>query len=220
MTSGAQRGRRERGEQRTRATSSAGRRGQRDQRVELAAAAEGVADDGAAAAAAHREAVEQPGGQVARTQGEQFRVGVDPVAVPGGERTGGQDVVGVADEHRPDRRQERGGQVGEPRRRAGPPTAAARDLADQAHPSSRSENAATAPAARRIPISGVGSPGEPALHHQEQTSTPPASSAVGACTSPRLPTNERTCGTSSPVTGMPVTFSSWLTIMSTAIPAM
>ena len=63
--------------------------------VQLRAAAHRVADRGAAAAAAHREAGQQPAGDVRGAEGEELLVGVDPLADALGERAGGEHVVGV-----------------------------------------------------------------------------------------------------------------------------
>jgi hypothetical protein len=72
--------------------------GHRHQGVQLGAAPDGVADHGPAAAAADREALEDPGRQVRRTEGQELLIAVDGVSVLGGEGARGHHVVGVADE--------------------------------------------------------------------------------------------------------------------------
>ena len=79
---------------------------QRDERVQLAPAAEGVSDHRAAAAAAHREPLHHAGRHVRGTEGEQLLVGVDGVAVAGCEGAPGQHVVGVRHDRHPDSRQQ------------------------------------------------------------------------------------------------------------------
>ena len=78
-------------------------RTQGDQRVELALAAECVADGGPAGAAADRKPMQCSGGQVRCPEGKQLLVGVDAIAVPGGERAGREDIVGVRDDRDSDR---------------------------------------------------------------------------------------------------------------------
>ena len=51
------------------------------------------------------------GGEVRRAEREQLLVGVDAIAVAGGEGAGGEHVVGVADDRDADRRQQQRGKV-------------------------------------------------------------------------------------------------------------
>ena len=65
---------------------------------ELRLAAQGCRHRGAAGTRGDREALRDPGGQVREAQSQQLLVGIDAVAVAGGDRASGEDVVGVADE--------------------------------------------------------------------------------------------------------------------------
>jgi hypothetical protein len=84
----------------------------RDEGVELAAAAERLADHRPAAAAADRERLGEPGRHVRRAEREQFLVGVDAVAVADGEGPCGQDVVGVRDDRDAHGGQQQCGEIG------------------------------------------------------------------------------------------------------------
>src|SRR5690606_27525267 len=68
-------------------------------------------DGGAAGAGGDREPLQGTGGQVGHPQGEQLLVRVDAVPVPGGDRPGGQDVVGEPHEDDPEGHREQGRQV-------------------------------------------------------------------------------------------------------------
>ena len=105
-----------------------------DQAAELGALPDGVADGGAAAAAADRDAAAEPGAEVGAAEGEQLALRVDGLAVARGERAAGEDVVGVGDEGDADRRADQrdevvGRDVGKPG--YGQP---GRDVADDGDP--------------------------------------------------------------------------------------
>ena len=72
------------------------------------ATADRVGQHGPAPAAADREALEQAGRDIGRTEGEKLLVGVDRLTAFGGERPGGHHVVGVGhDGHAEGRGQQR-----------------------------------------------------------------------------------------------------------------
>ena len=135
--------------------------GDRDEGVQLAAAADGVADHRPAAAAADREALGHAGRQVDRAESEELLVGVDPVAVAAGERPRGQDVVDVADDHDAQRGPE---QVARGRLRphvrgadGGQPSG---DRADEVQTLLAEGEHGGDAAATRMPISGAGARGK------------------------------------------------------------
>jgi len=74
--------------------------------MQLGAGAGRLPDRGPAAAAAHRESLEQPGADVRRAEGEELLVGVGAVAAADRERAAGQHVVGVPDQQHTSRRQQ------------------------------------------------------------------------------------------------------------------
>jgi hypothetical protein len=131
---GGQCGQRERRQQRAGEEQGQARAGDRDQARQLGATADGVGDGGAAAAAADREAVQHGRAEVRRAECEQLPLGVDLLAVPGGERAAREDVVGVPHERHAQGRAEQGhhvlqayvGQAGRGQSR--------RDGADEPHP--------------------------------------------------------------------------------------
>ena len=75
------------------------------------AAAHGVGDHRAAAAAADREALRAGRPRVGRAEGEELLVAVDGLAVAGGEGAGGQHVVGVGRRRDAERGERAGAQV-------------------------------------------------------------------------------------------------------------
>lgn len=86
-------------------------RHQGDQRVQLRPAAHGVTDGCAAAAAADRKAVEDPGGDVGQAQGQELLTAVDAGPAPRGECAGGDDAVRVGHHRDPERGRQQGGHV-------------------------------------------------------------------------------------------------------------
>ena len=92
---------RERRQQRPRAQHRQHRAHDGDQPAELGAPPDGVADRRPAAAAADRDAREAARSRGSRRRGRAAPLGVDRLAVRGGERAAGEDVVGVGRRRRP-----------------------------------------------------------------------------------------------------------------------
>ena len=196
--------------------------GHRDEGVQLAAAAERVADHRPAAAAAHREPLGHAGGHVGRRRAR---------AAPGWRRSGsrcGWRTPARSARCRCSRRSSRPapGPAGRRGRRGPRPggrrRAAAGDLPDQLDALlAEREHGRRRPRRPACRSAAPAPAGSDAARRTAATSTPAASSTVGRCSRSSPPRNDAISATTpSPATGTPVTFSSWLTIMSTAMPAM
>ena len=225
---GAQRGRRERREHRAQEQQRQHHRARRRRRGSAAGSGCPTASpiDGAAAAAADREALHQARRQVGVPEGQQLLVGVDPRGRCGArERAAGEDVVGVADE----RRRRAPGRAGRPRRRRRRREARARAGRPGSSPTTstpwswRSKSVDDRGRRRSIPISAYRRRGQQvAAAIRSTASVPRPSSVVGDVQAGRVRgrTTRARRRTTSAVDGTPVSFPSWRTIMITAMPAM
>ena len=104
-----------------------------DEAGHLGLAARRIVDGGAGLAAGDREALEQPGEHVSDAERGEFLVGVDFVAVLGGERARQQDALGVGQQGNADRRRQQGVDVPPISDRQGEAGQPARKRADHGH---------------------------------------------------------------------------------------